>query len=307
MAGPLITAPRILGAAALLLLINSQLPVRYGGKLGAVLRPVADTLALPLREPVFRIARRLNRPDASPHADTLTDPTRATRDQLVQAYDHLLVELGRLRQHNAELQRKLEITQGYEEKGLPPRRRPVATVTAYTDTGTRHILSINLGSNQGLAAGQTVLYGTNLVGRVVEPVGPVSADVALITGQEVGFHVEIVPAPDTASNHAGAPLPGLEHLRVTPQPDTGDFTAEVRHDTAPPVGAQARLADQIHFRDARAHLLGRVTHVRPFPDDPELLMQIVIRPTLDLRFLNEVVVLVPPVAGGSNSEVRTSK
>ncbi len=302
MAGPLITAPRILGAAALLLLINSQLPVRYGGKVGAVLRPVADTLALPLREPVFRIARRLNRPDVSPHNASLTDPTQATRDQLIQAYDHLLVELGQLRQHNAELQRKLQITQGYKDQGrpLPPRRRPVASVNAFTDTGTRHVISINLGSNQGLAAGQTVLYGTNLVGRVIEPVGPVSADVALVTGQEVGFHVEITPAPDTTSNHVGAPLPGLEHLRVTPDPDTGVFTAEVRHDTAPPVGAQARLADEIHFRDARAHLLGRVTHVRPFPDDPELLMQIVIRPTLDLRFLNEVVVLVPPKAASPN-------
>ena|GEM_PF-2085631 len=305
----LLTPPRILGAAAVLLLVNSQLPVRFGGLAGAVLRPVADTVVLPLREPVFRIARRLNRPDATPDTGELSDPGAATRDQLAGAYDRLLVELGRLRQRNAELQRKIFIAQGYKEEDLPPRRRVVATVTTYTHTGTRHVVSISRGRNQGLAAGQTVLYGHNLVGRVVEPVGPVSADVELVTGQDVGFHVELTAATDTddatPDRPAGAPLPGLEHLRVTPDPDAGTFTTEVRHDTAPPVGALARLADEIHFRDARAHVLGRVTEVRPYPDDPQLLLQVVIRPTLDLRFLSEVVVLVPEES--PKSEVRSSK
>ena len=303
----LLTPPRILGAAAVLLLINSQLKVRYGGMVGGVLRPVAETLALPLREPVFRMARRLNRPDDVSTPDGLSDPGAATREQLLTERGQLLVELGRLRQRNAELQRKIATTQGFEDQDLPPRRRVISTVTGYTHTGRRHVLSINRGRNQGLAAGQTVLYGVNLVGRVVEPVGPLSADVELVTGQDVGFHVELTAAADRdADNPAAAavPLPGLEHLRVTPDPDAGAFTAEVRHDTAPPLNALARLADEIHFRDARAHILGRVVAVRPFPDDPELLLQVVIRPNLDLRFLSEVAVLVPESA---KSEVRSSK
>ncbi len=288
----LVTGPRILGAAALLLLINSQLPMRYGGQAGAVLRPVADTLALPLREPVFRLARQLNGPDET-RTEAISDLARAPRAQLTEAYDQLLVELGRLRQRNAELQRKLAITQGFEDQDLPPRRTVIATVTAYTNTGNRHVVSVNRGSNQGLAAGQTVLYGVNLVGRVVEPVGPVSADIELVTGQDIGFHIELTAAPRITGADSAASLPGLEHLRITPDADTGSFTTEVRHDTAPPVGALARLADEIHYRDARAHILGRVTAVRPYPEDPELLMQVVIEPMLDLRFLSEVAVLVP--------------
>lgn len=294
----LVTGPRILGATALLLLINSQLPVRHGGKLGAVLRPVADTVALPLREPVFRIARRLNRPDATP-GDGLTDPATATRAQLAEGYERLLVELGQLRQHNDELIEKLKLIQRLPDDddgtGLKlPRRTPrICAVTAFTDTGTRQVISINGGQNRGIAPGQTVRYGVDLVGRVVEPVGPVSADVELVTGQDIGFHVELTAPPDVANANLSAPLPGLEHLRVTPDPATGTFTAEIRHDTNPPIGADARLADQVHYRDARAHILGRVVEVRPYPQDPELLKQVVIRPRLDLRFLSEVAVLVP--------------
>jgi len=238
----LVTGPRILGATALLLLINSQLPVRHGGKLGAVLRPVADTVALPLREKLKLIQR-------------LPDDDTSLK--------------------------------------LPPRTPRICAVTAFTDTGTRQVISINGGQNRGIAPGQTVRYGVDLVGRVVEPVGPVSADVELVTGQDTGFHVELTAPADLATANPRAPLPGLEHLRVTPDPATGTFTAEIRHDTNPPIGAVARLADQVHYRDARAHILGRVVEVRPYPQDPELLKQVVIRPRLDLRFLSEVAVLVP--------------
>ncbi len=293
MAGPLISPPRVLVAIALLLFINSQLPVRYGGKIGGMLRPVADLVALPIREPVFRLARRLNRPDNNPNSQGTIDPASASREQLALAHQQLLTQLGTQRQRINDLKRQLANTQGFAVEDLPPRNRVPAKVSAYTDAGTRHILSIHGGTHQGIAAGQTVLYGTRIVGRVVEPVGPVSADVELITSQDIGFQIELTPPADPNNPSAGNTLPGLERLRIKPLPAERLFTAEVSHDVAPPIGALARLADEIHYRDARAHILGRVEEVRPYPPDPQLLKQIVIRPTLDLRFLNEVVILVP--------------
>ncbi|MEO1237550.1 MAG: rod shape-determining protein MreC [Planctomycetota bacterium] len=286
MASPLFTSQRVLLAVALLLLVNSQLPSGVGGLIGGVLRPVVDFAVLPVRAPVHQIAVNLREPGEDEASDSNGEPR--TAEAYREEYEAALVTIDRQRQRINELVRTLEVLQGVRELDAPDTVPVAAKVASYTDAGPRAVLTIARGTRDGIAAGQTAVFKTSLVGRVVEPVGPSSADVELVTSHDAGLQVRV----RQRSRETGA-YTVYDNIRVSRGEPAGTFFAEVARDSPIRRGADVLLADAVHYPDARGRLLGVVQNVTEYPPDPELLKRLVIRPAVDLRFLREIAVLLP--------------
>ena len=281
MPSPLLTSHRLLFVIALVLLINSQLPAPLAGLAGRVLQPVLDLTTLPVRAPLHSMAVGL-RPTEIP--EDLPDPPK-TADQLATELAIARSRIDQLEQLIDELKRRLALIETVGEYGETPTRPLSAKVNNYTDTGPSQIISINRGSNHGVAAGMTVVYEYSLVGRVVAPVGPVSANVELVTSHDAVFQVRVQPR-DAQTTYA--------NIRATPSGDGRTFVAQVGRDSPIRELADVRMADAVYYPDARGWVLGRVESVDPYPDDPTLYKQLVIAPEFDLRYgLEEVVVLLP--------------
>ncbi len=282
MASPLFSSQRLLLAIAGALALNSQLPASVGGLAGKVLKPVVDFASLPLRGPVHSFAVRLTSADAPPiDADGLD-----TFDELRDAYNLARVEIDRLQQKVDELESELELIENVQRVSDPDIRPLSAKVTAYTNPGPRQVLTLNRGSRQGITPGMTVVYKTVLVGRVVDPVGPSSCDVELVTSHEGGLQVRI-----RQDGH----VEPFDNIRVRPSETNNTyFVAEVAKDSPIRAGAVVVLADAVNYSDARGRLLGIVERKVDYTPDPELLDQLVIRAALlDTPYRKEVAVLLP--------------
>lgn len=282
MASPLFSSQRLLLAIAGALILNSQLPGSVGGLAGKILKPVVDFATLPLRGPVYSLALNLSETDTPP-AD-LTGPQSA--DELRDAYAMARVEIDRLQQKIDELENELELVQGVKAIADSNTRPLSAKVTGYSNPGPRQVLTLNRGSRQGIRPGMTVVYKTVLVGRVVEPVGPSSADVETVTSHDGGLQVRI--------RQEGYAEP-FDNIRVRPSENNRQyFVAEVPKDSPIRSGAVVVLADAVNYNDARGRLLGIVERKVDYTPDPELLDQLQIRAALlDTPYRQEVAVLLP--------------
>lgn len=282
MASPLLSSQRLLLAIAAALTLNSQLPASVGGLAGKVLKPVVDFATLPLRGPVYNLALNLSEtPETSIHTGT-----PQSLEELRDAYAMARVEIDRLQQEYDELKQQLELIEGVRNIDAPDTRPLTAKVTGYANPGPRQVLTLNRGSRQGIRAGMTVVYKTVLVGRVVEPVGPSSADVEVVTSHDGGLQVRI--------RQDGYAEP-FDNIRVRPsETDNKYFVAEVPKDSPIRTGAVVVLADAVNYSDARGRLLGIVEHKIDYTPDPELLDQLLIRAALlDTPYRQEVAVLLP--------------
>ncbi|MEM8736922.1 MAG: rod shape-determining protein MreC [Planctomycetota bacterium] len=280
MASALLTSSRVLVAVASALAVNSQLPTRWGSMLGHVLKPTVDFAVLPVRTPVYRLAVDLGGNDQPTGRD---DPP-ATPEQLRDRYDAALVRIDQQQQRIAELVRTLELLQGVREIEQPDTTPLSAKVTATTDAGPRVVLTLNRGTRDRVAPGMTVVFKSSVVGRVIEPVGPSSADVELITAHRAGLQVRVRRGPDS--------IP-YDNIRAQRGDDGRTFTADVARDLRIRPGADVLLADAVHYPDARGRLLGVVENIVDYEPDPHLLQRLIIRPAVDLRALREVAVLRP--------------
>ncbi|MEM1107067.1 MAG: rod shape-determining protein MreC [Planctomycetota bacterium] len=291
MASPLLTSQRLLLLITGLLILNSQLPSSVARLPGGVLGPTVDFATLPLRGPVHSFATNLAEREDRP--DFVHPGTPQNEQQLRAAYAEALVEIDRLQQDYDELQKQLELIQGVQDIDAPDTRPLTAKVTAYRDAGPRQVLTLNRGSRQGVRAGMTVVYKTVLLGRVVEPVGPSSADVDLLTGHDGGLQVRI------RLDGYAEPFDNIR-VRVS-EKDRDYFVAEVPKDSLIRPGAVVVLADAVNYSDARGRLLGIVDRKVPYTPDPELLDQLVIRAALlDTPYRREVAILLPEDGADEN-------
>ncbi|MEM1026560.1 MAG: rod shape-determining protein MreC [Planctomycetota bacterium] len=274
-----------------LLSINALMPIGYAFGLGNFLQPITQLLVAPGR-PLYRTLGGADQAEA-PGTDELAG---FTDDQLRRDYALARVENERLRQQNERLTERLEeilpLRDLLAERGFDQLQQLSARVGPGSGDGT---LAIAAGESDGVAAGQTVVYGVHVVGRVAEPIGSGSASVVLITRIDEGFRVTISP-PANADPNNPAPLAsaGID-TRVRLDAGLGAFmTEEISANANVNVGDVVRMADELSFAEAQGFQLGRVTLVEPLPSNPLALQRVVIEPALDLPRLGRVTVLMPP-------------
>ena len=170
--------------------------------------------------------------------------------------------------------------------------KPVAVrVANVTETGAEPILTLAGGSRMGFEPGMAVAWRTTVVGRVIEPVGPFSADVELITANDAALQARFKSPPN-----ADGP-PRAFTRRVEPGDDPLTLTADVERDLDVRVGDLAVLADELQYGEARGMLLGRVTRITDYLPDPLMLKRLIITPDID----------PPPPGGGRGVGCRGSR
>ena len=281
-----------------LLAINALLPRSVAFWAGNLVEPLVQTLLIPGR-PLMNLV-------ASPRESVTPPAPDLDEDRLRYDYDLAQVELDRLRQQNARLKQRLaEIMPSRDllaERGLHELRQVSARINP---GGGRGVRSIAAGSRDGIAPGQTVIFDIHVVGQVVAPVGPTTANVALITTLRPSLSVRFV-APASESP-PGSLLPARSTAaRVALAPDGRTFTADdIDPGADVRVGDIVRMADELSFAEAQGFQLGTVTAVQPLPKNPQLLHRVTVTPAIDLQRLGRVTVLVPTPAPGSSSSPAT--
>ena len=286
MASSLLSGKRVLVGAVGVLVVNSLLPIGVARWAGAVMRPVVDAVLLPVRWPLRAWALSWGEEEAG----EALPGEGLDCEELLEEYHFELVKNERLTQQVAELRRQQAevavILEMVEEGGVKPVAVRVANVTdPGGDVGV--VLTLGAGSRSGIGAGMVVAWRTTVVGRVIEPVGPFSADVELITANDAALQARFKSPPN-----ADGPSRAFTR-RVEPGEDGLTFTADVERDLDVRVGDLAVLADELQYGEARGMLLGRVTRVTDYLPDPLMLKRLVITPDVDPRRLGEVAVLVP--------------
>ncbi len=290
----MLNARQVVFVIAGLFAVAALLPGRFAFVPGKLAHGAVSFAVLPARP----VQRWLVGSDPAGTNPALRDtPENTLRADL----DLALTEVQRLRQQNAELKQLVEelgmIGDLLARQNLDEFRQVTATVLP---GGSGGVLNLSTGSADGIAPGQTVVYGSQVVGRVVEPVGPFSASVALVTETAPDLSVRIVAPP--SENQPGSILPAREtDARVTLDADAGLFIADdlgLTDDVR--VGDTVYLADEFSYADARGFRLGTVIEAAPLPENPELLQRVVVRADTDLSRLGRVVVLVPPHGNASS-------
>ncbi|MEO0515030.1 MAG: rod shape-determining protein MreC [Planctomycetota bacterium] len=274
-----------------LLSINALMPIGYAFGLGNFLQPITQLLVAPGR-PVYHVLGG-TRDVQDPQDNELAG---FSDDQLRRDYALARVENERLRQQNERLTERLAeilpLRDLLAERGLDQLRQLSARVSPGTTNGT---LAIAAGSADGVTAGQTVVYGVHVVGRVAEPIAAGSASVALITRIDERFRVTISPPANVNPNNPSPLASAALDARVRLDPDLAAFvTDEIPTTANVGVGDVVRLADELSFAEAQGFQLGRVTVVEPLPSNPLALQRITIEPALELPRLGRVTVLMPP-------------
>ena len=262
----------------ILLLISSQLPTRATATISYLPRSFIALISKPAV-----LLQRLSTTLRPPHDQT--DNVFASDDlarQLAQAYvyiDNLEQEVQELRQLSESLT-QIDALLGHEDIRLAG-----ASVLGFNGNKKNPVITIGIGSDDGVRDGLAVVWGANLVGKVVNTSAK-TADVKLITAAGTHLQVRIVKqTPDGP----GAVMPAYIEMSNDGQ---SFVTEEFPVDSPIAVGDVAHLADDSWQFRSRGFIVGVVTEVGK-SDRPLLNSRVVIKPLLSLATLPRVVVLVP--------------
>ncbi len=210
-------------------------------------------------------------------------------DHYTQALQYIRRLESDLRQREQQLAQLMRVREIRGEQGI--RAYLPARVTSYSGEPARPVLTIDRGTSDGVRRGMVVVSGANLVG-LVEAVGPLTADVRLITTPGTTLDVRFAaPTPPAAPPSAPTYL-----ATVGLAEDGRRFV----HDEAPQ-NVPVRAGDLAHLDDqggrwpaqANGFIVGQVAEVAGVPDNPLLLKRIVIEPLIRPPSLRRVWVLVP--------------
>lgn len=161
-----------------------------------------------------------------------------------------------------------------------------ATVASWSHANGALSITIDRGSRRGVAVGQAVTSGMNLVGRVVG-VTPMTATVELVTSPSMKLLARVIPPQP-------GPVPRETYAEFDNSSDDDDrMTAVVGKDQSVVVGDWAHLFDETWPAEAGGCVIGQVVAVEDFSDDPLLRKRVVIEPMQTLSRLHRVVVLTP--------------
>lgn len=194
-------------------------------------------------------------------------------------------ELTRLRQQMQQLQ---NVRARLADRGVTLVEARVAGLTG----GSENVrLTIDRGRRNGIAKGQAVVSGGNLVGEVVAA-GPVTADVRPIVTPGSSLSAILTPSRSVAG--PGEQTAGVRQVavRVKWNGEQGLFTAAPGADETVKVGDVALLNDQTWPATAQRAILGKVIRAEPNPRRP-VLQQVRIKPLAPITQLDRVTVIVP--------------
>jgi hypothetical protein len=285
----LFTPHRLRIALVLLLLVTSLLPSRAATWLSAPPLAMVQTAAAYLAYPLTVLSLRLRPPQEA----RLDMGTASQTEDLLKA---LTGENLRLKQENEALRQRLRLSTQQRMAGIA--LVPAEVAFASPDP-PRPALTVRLLRPGGVGPDMAVVDdNSDLVGRIAavsESAGV--ATVRLVTGLEP----EVFIAPPGTTD----PAKGCS-VRLQPARDGRTLVAqqELRpaSDGAPAVirkGDLASLDDPAWPQEARGYVVGKVVEVRPWPDNPLLYRQIVVRPLVPLGQLLRVSVIVPVAPGAT--------
>jgi len=276
------TSRRLLIAAGILLLVNSQLNTRYAKWLGRVPAGIVKTVTVWPRGLIHHIA-----------VGTLVEDSR-TQPEGVDVQD-LREDLGlsqalarALGAENDRLRRELvsfrAIGAIIDLDGFTPL---LADVTGRSTDPSNPTIGLSAGSRSGVALDQPVVVGGNLIGFVSEA-DIAQSTVKLITAADSTIYVRIVPIDWNTENPPQPEQLIAKHDRTGPY-----FYCEVQrssHSFEP--GQIATVYDNL-YAQANGFTVGQVVEIVDAPDQPLLLDRIIIRPVLVPGQQREVTVLIP--------------
>jgi cell shape-determining protein MreC len=276
---PPITPKKLLAATAVVLLILSQLPTGAATTLSSIPRSIVALLTKPSAI-LIGLSSKL-RPGRDHPADFSAGGDLT--DQLLQAkayasnLEQEIAELRRISQSFGQIQAILD---------LGNIRAVGGNVIAFNGRSENPILTIDIGSNDGVREGLAVVWGADLVGKVASA-APSTSDVQLVTAADTRLQVQLARP---AGQELSSPMPAYIQLAD----DGRSFvTDEFPLDAPVEVGDLAHLADDSWQFRARGFIVGRVVQAGPHPDRPLLNKRVVIRPQRSLASVRYVAVLVP--------------
>ena len=251
--------------AALVVLSLGLLTVYFGespgGALHSVQRGVTGVLS-PIQEGASR-ALKPARDLFGWFGDTLD--AKSERDQLKAERDSLRREVAELelqRRDNEQLRELLEFNTGIGIDRYQPVNARVITRSPNVWYST---FQINQGSSQGLRAGQPVVNGEGLVGKV-KSVSSSSAWVTLITDREFGVSAQAARSGEPGTIEPAVGAPGTLLFELVPQGRIirrGDriVTAGTKSEELPslfprgiPIGTVKRIVEGDGQLDRRIHV-----------------------------------------------------
>lgn len=269
----------ILGVVAGLCVFSSLAPPGWTAPVTGPPRAILHTLLWPVTGWLKQAGDHLRRPPEE--AGTRDPPESAMRRQ----YRQMLVYTRQLEQRLAEARQRIaDLSRVRDRLPLAGVRLLPAPVTAWASRRGSSSLRIARGQRHGVAVGQAVADRASLVGRVSD-VGGQTASVRLITAPETSLTVRIVPP-------TGGAVSRQAYIRMEVDDAGRSFTAQVGVDEPVEEGDLAHLADTRWPEAAQGLVVGRVTAVAPWPDDPLLYRRVTVTPEVSLPHLTRVVVLV---------------
>lgn len=277
-------SPRqILAAVVVLLLISSQAPSSLALRASKAPSSTLNALLARATAPLHHLAVWVRRGaqgtrQQGPATATLKDYAALRRQN-----DRLRVELreahGLIRQLGAARQRVTLVEASFRS----------AKVAGVTFDAHHPRLTIDRGTFDGVALGQVVVAGDDLVGTVVG-VRSASATVGLLTAADSVMEVRLGPPVRPDDDELAPVSRALLRYDAARRGFVGDIASagprEVRG------GDLAVLADPRWPRQAIGFVVGAVERVAPGPDAPGLQWRLLVKPRLDLLRLTNVLVLV---------------
>jgi len=273
-------------ALVVTLSLLALLPQRFGG-FASALQSMLVSLLSPATRPLIAFTSAWNTPD-SPLAPGDGDPAHLAEQLRLREAQILNLHrrVANLQSENAQLQ-NLRQWLGDQTHYLN------ADVVATQGAGRNLSVRINRGTAHGVRAGDPVIHGPYLLGRVAEADRSTSI-VAPITSPDTLLEVLLVPP--------GVPLERIAADGLTTcllRPGASGLLSDSRVDARLPVqsGFQAHLLEQsgLHIwpDSVQGWIVGTVTSVQPNPED-SLRLVVHVEPPLRLDRRSQVTVITSP-------------
>ncbi len=274
-----LTPRRVLAAVVVALVISSLLPAGAARSIADKPRDVVQAVTRPLVGLLAGLGGALQG-EVGPGLED-RDP-----EQIDELYGQAQVTIARLTQQLHEAHDVIEQLSGAREAfRLSGVRFLTAGVVDASIGPSRQTLVIGRGRRHGVAVGQAVVAGVNLVGLVVDTT-PATATVRLISAAGTVLQVNIAPPGPQAPPRQVQALIRLEESGRR-------FAVPMGKHKGVSVGDVARLTDDQYPPEAHFFVVGSVAHVRDDADDPLMYSWVVIEPAAPLHHLRHVIVLVP--------------
>lgn len=265
--------------------VCAVLPSRWLGWAGWF-GTLAQTLAAPVSHPVARIVRWAG--PGSPRHEDETEGARAWRQQ-AEEFETLYLRERAQREHLEDQLRDLQFNAA--SVGRLDVRLLAAPVIGGSSDLSSGLLALRVERGSGITPGTTiaVVQGVQLLGRVDSVRGWVPM-VRPITDRSAGRIEALVVLgdPTDPARLLCSLTPRGDGTLSGPVADSGDLPAGVALAT----GQVVRLADLSWPASAQQLVLGFIEGIEANPEQP-LRRMIVVRPTVDLSRVSEVVLRIP--------------